>query len=213
MGMPFKRYSNAFSQQAFKKRKITNQKNLGVKTYRGLAALRKKINGELFAVDVAAAAALTSNVGVIGHLNPIAQGDGTSSRTGGNVLMTDLDLFIYWYGTAVNGGAARLIVFCDKQQVLSTAPSVTTVLENATPYSHHKFINLARFSVLYDRVETLNTSDKIANIQKLKIKLQRQAIFGGSSSADIQRNGLYYLVICDVATAYQINSRLYYHDN
>lgn len=114
---------------------------------------------------------------------------------------------------------ARIIIFKDRQQVADTNPDLSDVLHsiasNVAITSFHSEVALKRFQILYDRTHLLTstapvvTATKHINLKGLDIR------YNGSSSSDIQKNGLFIAFIGDeISTVPLMNfsSRFRYTD-
>lgn len=96
---------------------------------------------------------------------------------------------------------ARVLLFRDKQQIQDTSPSPSDLLQstasNTAIISFPTEVFLKRFDVMYDRVHLLTSQQPVVsgvkhvNLKNLDIR------YNGSTSSDIQKNGLYIMFIGD----------------
>lgn len=94
---------------------------------------------------------------------------------------------------------ARIMVFRDKQQIQDTNPSSSDILQstasNTAIISFPSEVFLKRFDIMYDRTHLLTSQQPVAsgvkhfNLKNLDIR------YNGSTSSDIQKNGLYMMFI------------------
>lgn len=113
----------------------------------------------------------------------------------------------------------RLIVFRDRQQIADTNPSIDDVLQstasNTAITSFHTEVHLKRFDILYDRVHLLtSTEPKVVAVKHINLK-NLDIRYNGSSSSDVQKNGLFLAFISDqISTVPLMNlsSRFRYTD-
>lgn len=114
---------------------------------------------------------------------------------------------------------ARILIFRDKQQIQDTNPSASDVLQstasNTAIISFPSEVFLKRFDIMYDRTHLLTSQQPVSsgvkhfNLKNLDIR------YNGSTSSDIQKNGLYMMFIGDeISTVPLMNlsSRFRYTD-
>ena len=187
--------------------------NIALTAYRGVKMLRAIVNSEEHQLDVSLYSTLSGGTAVITHLNPIAQGDTQSNRTGNSCLMTHLRCrpqYVFSPDTIL-----REIYFIDKQQVSDTAPTAAMLLEDGTnPLSFYNKSMPGRFQILSDKTLAVNaTKTGSIKLRPYTKKLQKHAIFNGTASTDIQKNGVYRLLLSDqICTSFGY-ARLGFHDN
>lgn len=178
----------------------------------GVKALRAIINSEEFQLDIAYNFTAAANTAVITPLNIMAQGDGQSLRTGNSILMKKLHRTEY-NTTSQPNTLVREILFYDKQQIADTAPIVTDLLESSLPVSLYNKLSKSRFQILEDKLYSLNSVSKTNRVIRNTKMLNKHAIYNGASATDIQKMGLYKLVLTDTAATFTGSYRLFYHDN
>jgi len=160
-------------------------------------------------------------------LTDIAQGDTISGRTGNSVLVRYLNAKIWLRMRDNQPTMTRIMLVRDKQQVGDTTPSISTVLNGtAGPQVITSFLNrttAGRFDILYDRTFSLagtstggHTTDRLIKINKV---MRSHVRYNGTSSTDIQKNGLYLIISSDQSDASTTEPlvdyvvRVNYHDN
>ena len=197
--------------------KAGTAKEIAQKALRGVQLLKKNLNVERLTLETSDnIAALGVNTNRIVHLNAIGQGDSRSGRTGNQVLMRDLEYFLYLFGAAGTvGNTVRVIVFMDKQQVADTSPAWNDVTEALVTYALPTAVNVGRFTILADHLFAMHSTANPNVILHKKININKNCIFNGTAGTDIQKNGLYMGVLSDVTgvTGWQWNCRLSYNDN
>jgi len=185
--------------------------NIAMLAYRGVQGLRALINSEEFVHDQSLAGALGAGTFLVQHLNGIAQGDGQSQRTGNSLLMSKIQVKDVVSGTL--SGIVRIIYFYDKQQISDTAPTGGDVLESSDPQSFYNKLSKGRFQILSDKTMILDTAKQLFLRANYNKKLHKHATYNGPNATDIQKMGLYRLIVSTVPISVQGNSRLGYHDN
>lgn len=183
--------------------------------YSGVKYLKGLVNSEVFKHNVTIAAG-TSSTGSVTHLSGIAIGDGDSTRTGNSIFTKYLS---FRANVAVNPSATatilRMVIFQDKQQVGDGTPAVSDVLETSSVVSSLNQNSVGRFKIIRDINIALN--DTVINKYiKRYIKIKTHIRYNGTAGSDIQRGGLYCLLISNEATnapGIDMDMVLGYHDN
>lgn len=181
----------------------------------GVKYLRTLVNSEVHKLDHQSTTTVSTSGGII-HLTDIVQGDADSTRTGNSVLVSgiNIDLRMVKHASATTS-FMRVIIFQDNQQVADTTPSVTDIL--ATP-NFNDFLSrttVGRFKILSSRVYNFEANNVIRTYKKY-FKISHHVRFNGTQSTDIQKGGIYLLVISDQVTnvpSLVYNTRTYFHDN
>ena len=185
--------------------------NIALSAYRGVKALRALVNSETHYRNVFVSTATVANTAIITQLNDVVQGDTLNSRTGNSILMSGLR------STEVMSSAVtctvREILFIDKQQISDTAPVVTDILQTSVPIAFYAQEFPGRFQILSDSFYTLDTAAKPVIARRRYKKLQKHAVYNGTAAADIQKNGVYKLIITSGICFFEGNYRLGFHDN
>jgi len=168
----------------------------------------EELNVEHKHCDVLTSTAATT-VGVVIPLLPIAQGLGSSDRTGNSIKPVS---FLMRYGIAagLSNCHCRVMIFRDNQQISDTSPTVADVLQNSDVYSPlDAETNVGRFSIMYDKVHNLVVGGDTAqtNIIKVFKKLNKRVKYNSSATTDIQKNGMYLAFISDNANNPQLTAR------
>ncbi len=112
----------------------------------------------------------------------------------------------------------RLIVFCDKQNISDGTPAPADVLQALTPLSPLNRPLWKRFKIYRDKIFTIsNATNQAMASGVFKINLKHLNIrFNGPLEADIQKNGIFLLIISDENTSpptYDHHTRLHFTDN
>lgn len=194
---------------------------LAMKGYAGAKYISGLVNSEMFTHNVTYTSATITSSGAVTHLNAIATGDGDGSRTGNSIFQKWLSLKLQAVPNATaTQNVLRCMIVIDRQQVGDTAPGVSDILDTANAtYDWLAFLNKnqrGRFTVLYDKVMHLDTTDRGIVPFKINIPLKLHSRYNGTNATDIQKNGLYFLAISDQPTngpTLQGEGRLGYHDN
>lgn len=182
--------------------------------------IRGMVNVEMFHKD--AQYTLGSNQSKIYHLTTLTQGDSVSGRTGNSVLLKSFTAngYIYVNPSQTTNTRVMLAIVRDMQQVEDTSPTIANIFaSDVTPNTLLNSSNLGRFKVLWRRQYTLDSNAGGGNNAKqIKIfkKLNFHCRYNGSAETDIQKSGLYLVMITSEPTLYptvNFETRLSYHDN
>lgn len=216
-----KKYRKRRYKKWYRKTSAMDMWNMAKTAYTGVKYLKGLVNSETLKLD----RTIATTVGTAGNVticNDMAQSDGSSGRTGNSCLMKWLALRMKIIRNASSTNTnVRVLVVVDKQQLADTQPTVADVLELTYDgtYTLLKQENAGRFSVLYDKVFNLTGTSKYEAILKPNIRLGKNGLhvrYNGPASTDIQKNGVYVMVVSDEATNQPtVNAliRLGYHDN
>lgn len=184
--------------------------------WRGVRYIKGLVNSEMFNVTLNADATPSSSGSVV-HLTAIAQGDGSGSRTGNSIFVRKVygNFNVKQHATAAYT-SYRLILFMDTQQVGDTSPAVTDVLESTRVTSYLNPNTTGRFSILWDRRFTTEDNGNETRMLKFYKNMRHHVRYNGSATSDVQKGGLYLLLLSDQATntptvSYEI--KVAYHDN
>ena len=185
--------------------------------YSGVKYLKNLINVEKQKVDFTVSNGGVSTTPSVVHLSAIAVGDAEGSRTGNSLLSK----YLYIKGSLLMNGSAlatkvRLVFIRDKQQVGDTSPGYTDVYEAANTLAFLNKNTVGRFDVLFDKTYNLDTINNQVVMPDLYLKLNSHIRYNGTASTDIQKGGLYAMIISDQATntpTCSIFARLMYVDN
>lgn len=163
----------------------------------------------------------TGNIPVIGSvtlLSSIAQGDTGATRTGNTISVKEVSIFGILQRNATDFAAdayLRVAVVVDKQNVADTAPLAADIFADAgQPWVDAPNVaNLERFRILYMsplidmwRVRAdsdhlaASTPTQAAHFQFTK-KMNLKVSYNGAANTDIEENGVYLVLLSNVATA------------
>ncbi len=158
---------------------------------------------------------LFNNSGLIQDIPRIAEGVGFSGRTGIQIRLIDLEFKAWFFRNAVaNTTFVRFMVFVDRRQESDSKTGVTNVLELADPTSPINNLNRKRYRVLRDRFFVL-IANRDASVMSMRIKLGFVQGYNGSATTDIEKNGVYLLILSNQATnqpTIHYSARLRYTD-
>lgn len=191
--------------------------DMAYKAYKGVRYIKSLVNAEVKNLDTTSTGINVSSTGTVISLNSIAQGDSQSNRDGLSILTK------YLFGRIDTGLVApavstfiRIIFFIDKQQQGDTTPSVTDVLQSSTTLSPLNTFQKGRFKILRDKTVILNPASRTNSNHKFNIKLGHHIRYNGTSGTDIQKGGVYMLLLSNEPTNAPVvayNLRLTYYDN
>lgn len=214
----------AYKKTYRRKRQVTawyNKKytpgDVAAAAWKGVKQIKSIINSEKHFHTVGSAPVI-DNSGSVLNLTSIAQGDTIQTRTGNSIFIRSISMKFNPY-TLQTGVAThlRLMLIQDNQQVSDTVPSIPEMLESVDVLSHLKVQTLGRFSVLWDKNVLL---DQVSNRQKYfeykNHTIQHHVRYNGTTTADIQKGGLYLVAISDESTNTPLlpyNIRIGFYDN
>lgn len=183
-------------------------------------ALAKTVNKsiEKKAIDFTGGTAVTTTATPF-HFTAIAQGTAQNQRIGNSIYLTGMAINFNWY---ISASAAishiRFVIFQDTQtQPDDTAIAWTELMDNAAILAMiNRGSQRNRFKILYDQQSMLGQNSNEAEVfPKVYMPIKKTVEFNGTASSDIQKNGIYGLVISSEATdtpIFNYYARLYYHD-
>jgi len=220
--MPIRR----FRQRRFNRRRRTAWYNKKYSTaqiaraaWRSAKYIRGLVNSEMFHYDKTLS--LGSSQNLIASVVDLEQGDGVNRRTGNSILAKSLTMNGHMYINSSQTTNTRVMIALvqDKQQVADTAPGISDIFTSST--DPHTLINVntaGRFKILMRRQYTLDSNAAGNNARSLKFfhRLNFHVRYNGTTYADLQKNGLYLVIITSESSMYptvNLNARLNYHDN
>lgn len=177
---------------------------------KSLQRIVKDLAPEIKYVDTSITITNLTTSGNVTHLTAVAQGDTQSTRTGNTINVRTLN----WQLTARAADSANIsssllfAIVMDREQVGDTAPAITDVFSSADPVvALPNLANLERFRFLYSSgvidcqrigvlsgsANTLNKTFKLSWSGSIKVS------YNGTADTDIQKNGIYMLVLTDDA--------------
>lgn len=179
----------------------------------GVKAIRKLINVETQILETSFSTVFAANTAQIFHLTNIPQGDGQGNRMGNSVLMSYIKCNEYMVATSTT--VVRQILFQDMQQVSDTIPSAGDILENGSDTM--AFINkstIGRFKIISDELFVLESGNSgLSRANRLHNSFNHHARFNGSAGSDIQKGGVYRLILPDKIVNHISQYRVGFHDN
>lgn len=188
------------------------------KALSGLNYMRKMLNVEKKLLDTSISVGM-DDAGSITHLTGIAQGNDITNRSGNSVKGVYLGLRLSSTANTAAKQTYRIMVIKDNQQLTDTAPSIADVLDTTTPTSFLAPGILGRFSVLYDKIYSVqNDGAQGGKNHKIDLNLNHHVRYNGATANDIQKGGLYLILLSDdvassTYTSMVGNVRFRYVDN
>lgn len=200
---------------------------LPVKSVKAIVKKEIRKNEEIkeLHIDSTAAPTLGNWSGTIVQLSPVATGVGYNNKIGVNIRMTSVKLC--WQASTSAAATTfieknsniRVIIF-QYHPLAATPPVPNTILESVanvyTMVSPYSLNNKYDYTVLYDAIVPLRTSDAAANnyvyreVLVTGNKFLKRDMHYAGASATIQTNGIYMLVITEVPNAGNIPGFLYH---
>lgn len=194
-----------------------NAMQLAHKAYKGVWYLKGLVNSEMFHI-INSASPTVSNTGSISSLTNIGQGDVISNRTGNSVLVRNLliRLSLEQHASATFT-FYRVMLVVDTQQIGDTSPTIADILESSSTLSSLNTNEPGRFVVLKNWFLSTDTGRGLTQyLEWYSDNLMLHVKYNGTASSDIQRNGIYLVLLSDQATNTPTcfyNVKIGYHDN
>lgn len=189
------------------------------KAYSGFRYLKSMINSEKYHYDSQISGTPTTTAGIT-HLTNISQGDNDGSRSGNSILVKKITYNVsYNINASASNTWIREVILIDRQQISDTPPTYSDVFDVSGTTVIAALLNkatLGRFTILRDRIFTLNNNGKQLLNRKGSIYVNKHVRYNGTTGADIQKNGIYVMYVSNETTnAPQVTSvfRVFYHDN
>jgi len=191
-------------------------KDIAMKALKNTQYLKGLVNSEMFHRDYTEAGTNITNTGYIRHITALTEGSGPYDRTGNSVLLRSLykRIRITKHPSPLTT-VVRMIFFIDTQQISDTTPAVADVLTNVGVDSPLTLNNYGRFKILLSKTITLTTNSPIFHSEKFD-KMYHHIRFNGTVNTDIQKGGVYMLLLSDQPAAYPVldsHIRIGYRDN
>lgn len=199
-------------------RRTKRFKSAGVKALKAVRKLEKQREVKISHVGSSVNAIDTS--GTMVDLSLIPQGDDSFERDGLAIAPFRFDIRAQWRGdAAATVEIYRTIIFQDRRQVSGATPLVLDVLRDAHPLSVFAIANRTRWKVLYDETFSgpSDTASRLSFVFIASMKMSMTMTWSGVAANTIKKNGLYMLLISNVAPAgnnpdYQFFGRILYND-
>jgi len=212
-----RRYNRKKVQPWYQKR--YNAMELAQKALSGVKYIRGLVNSEMLHKRTDFSTTVSGS-GSVNSLVAIGQDDTISGRTGNSILVRNLS---YRCKLEINAAVTSnttftMMIIQDSQQVGDNAPAVTDILVTANTYSLLNDSQSGRFQILSRKNITLTPASggRPAVEWKGYHKLYTHIRYNGTTSTDIQKNGIYLLILSSEGTNYPTFSgsfKLGYHDN
>lgn len=138
----------------------------------------------------------------ITHITAIAQGDTVATRTGNAVILKKLNFRGgFTESSMTDGNHYRLCIVQDKQQVADTDPSISDIFNPSSPNTVLPNVNsLERYRVIWMSNSIGGTNTKTGfgpSSWEYSTNLNVRVGYNGTAGTDIQKNGLYFIVLSD----------------
>lgn len=217
---PYRKSARKYTKKRSWYDKKYSAQQLAVKAWKATKYLKGLVNSEMLHVDTSFSGTTIPNTGTVTHLTAISQGDTAAGRTGNSLLLRSLTYRArFEINSAVTSNTAiTMIVFMDKQQVSDTAPAPGDILTGLSTESLLSLNTGGRFRIMMRKSYVLTPASggrPAIEIAKY-FNIQKHVRYNGTASTDIQKNGLYVLLISSEATnvpSITGNFRIGYHDN
>ncbi len=197
---------------------VLRTKNLSIakKALRKVNKLARRVKPEPKFHDIGLTTLAPTIAGLITHLTAIAQGETETTRNGIQVRVFFMEFrWILVKDSVPATSTTRILIVRDNRQVESTSPTVIKILQAANPISPYTRINPKRFTVLYNKTITLD-STRISRRGQITRKLSFPLQYIGAASTSITKNGMYLLTESDNAAteepSFRFTIRIRYSD-
>ena len=104
----------------------------------------------------------------------------------------------------------------DKQQIGDTPPAVSDILETVSPLSPLATATVGRFTIMKNWFFTTDDTKSQTRIIECYKQFRPHAKYNGVANTDIQKNGLYLVLLSDQSTntpRIDFTWKVGYHDN
>ncbi len=192
-----------FTRRRFRKRRFSRKK--GSHTWRhALKGVRKTLSitrpeRKIEYTQIASAAVTTG--GIITPLSNLETGDNSDQRIGRVVTHLNTNVRVLLSSTsATSANVVRIIMFRDKQTIVSVTPTVLQVLRIADPLAHRDTeISPHRFQIYSDRLHNMGvtTSSTARRIVKVNASSKHRVRYASAVSNQWTKNGMFILMIGD----------------
>lgn len=201
----------------YQKKYSTQQ--LAYKAWNAAKYLKGLVNSELYHYDSTFNTTIPGT-GSMTLLNGIAQGDTSVTRTGNSILMKNAT---YRFKIVINSSVTAnttvlFMLLWDTQQIADTTPAVTDVLKTAATQSLLNLNAQGRFQIVMRKTLVLTPATGARPAMEIKgfHKFHTHTKYNGANATDIQKNGLYWLMVSSESTntpTIEGEVRVAYHDN
>lgn len=194
--MAFKKKTYARSRRTYGKRNSTRA--IASRALRVARSVTKKIE---YDHKITAGSGAVSTTGTVFPLHLIPQGTGDSERIGDKITVRNiLGRVSFIMNSSATNTLFRFIIFQDKQQVGDTSPGISDVLATSSTLSSLNTNAAGRFKVIknwFFQMDSVKGATKTIQFYK---KVNTNLRFNGTLNSDIQKNGLYVLLLSDQGT-------------
>ncbi len=204
--MPFKRNT----------KKKTSSSSTAAKALSIALKNKKLLNQREIKTLITAAVSTPSNIGLVETLCEIAQGADYNDRDG-NIINLKSNHLKGW--VTINAASTftdvRIMIFIDTDQESDTPPVPADLLQSLSTISSLNVTSYGRYKILHSKNYLLSAERPAAEFNFYK-KLNMPMKFNGITDDDIQKNGLYLLMISSEAVnepTINWNNRLSFTDS
>lgn len=184
--------------------------------------IRKLINIETKILDLNVSSTAFDSTGSLKPLSQVAQGTDYTQRVGDSIKVQHLELsYFLTINVAAVTTVCRILIVRDLDGY-GTIPTTAQILEtvggpNSTT-TPRKYLNISRFSVIYDDMISLNSSGDNNTIQHISIPMEKHVKYLGTTAANASdgKGSFYFIAISNQAVntpTYELYSRLLFTDD
>ena len=174
---------------------------MAFKAYRGVRYIKGLVNSEKHHTDFSIGGTSPNTTPSTQQLTAIAQGDEIDDRTGNSIFVRGITWrFCLELHASATATQVRMVLVKDNQQGADSAPSWTTVFSSAAIDSLLNIQTLGRFTILKDKTYLLDAVNRRQIFEKGFYPMKYHVRFNGTTSSDIQKNGLYLMYMSNEAT-------------
>ncbi len=186
---------------------------LAKKAIRGL----NKLKPEWKTNDTGLTQASLTTSGTINLIPGIAQGVLSSQRVGKKCTLVKMNATFHCVmasSATTDTAMIRCIIYRDKQQGVDAKMTPTLLLETVHPMSQLNTFRIKRTGIIYDKLFMIRENRK-GLVWRFSKKMNIAQIYNGALGSDIDKNGIFILLIADQGTdlpVFSYNIRFYYTD-
>lgn len=194
--MAYRRYKRRYRRK--RKDNFDTAANVARKAWQGVKAIRRVLNPETKQYLPTTSTTLGTTAQNFVNLTAIAQGDGNNQREGNSIKVISLKCkgILSWNlsDTVEKFDLARLMIIRTNQQVPDSDPTALGFLSPVSTIGMYDMDQKGFVTTLYDHVYKVTSESGGAYIN-FTLPLQQHVLYNGVLNSDIQKNGLYVMVV------------------
>lgn len=195
--------------------------SLAKRTASGLNEIRKLINIEEKQLEFSQASVAFDTNGTVFPVSQIVQGLNYTERVGDSLKIQRIEFnYRVFKNASATNSVVRILLVRDLDCQGAT-PAVADIIANTAsglaPLSPYKFLNRKRFSILYDNMSVVSTSD-LAFVDRMAMAHEGHILYLGTAAnaASQGKGSLFVVAVSDEATntpTIQFTNRITFTDD